>query len=100
MKNLWKSLSWLSRLIIRHSIHEDASLTTSFAQWVKDSMLPQAAGRSKMRLGSGVTVALVEAGSYSSDSTLSLGISVCHRFGPRKKKRERKKEKKRKKNHL
>ena len=33
--------------------------------------------RSQMRLGSSVTVALAQAGGYSSDSTPSLGISKC-----------------------
>ena len=35
--------------------------------------------RSKSRLGSCVAVAVVEAGSCSSDSTPSLGTSTCHR---------------------
>ena len=39
-----------------------------------------------MWLGSGVTVAVVWAGSYSADSTPSLGISICLGFGPKKKK--------------
>ena len=34
--------------------------------------------RSQTRLGSGVAVAVVEAGGYSSDSTPSLGPSICH----------------------
>ena len=37
-----------------------------------------------MQLGSGVAVAVTEAGSYSSDSTPSLGTSVCHGYGPKK----------------
>ena len=37
-----------------------------------------------MQLGSCMTVAVVWAGSYSSDSPLSLGTSICHRFGPKK----------------
>ena len=36
------------------------------------------------QLGSGVVVALVEAGSCSSDSTPSLGTSICHGSSPRK----------------
>ena len=39
--------------------------------------------RSQRRLGSRVAVALVQASSYSSDSTLSLGTSICRRGGPR-----------------
>ena len=36
-----------------------------------------------MQLGSGVAVAVVYAGSYSSDSTPSLGTSICHRCSPK-----------------
>ena len=42
--------------------------------------------RLKMRLGSGVAVAVVQAGSCSSNSTPSLGTSICRRLGPKKKK--------------
>ena len=41
------------------------------------------------RLGSCVAVAGVYAGSHSSDSTPSLGTSICHRCGPIKKKKKR-----------
>ena len=48
-----------------------------------------------MQLESGVAVAVAVAvaGSYSSDLTPSLGISICHRCSPKKqrKKKERKK---------
>ena len=45
-----------------------------------------------MRLRSRIAVAVVEAGSYSSDATLSPGTSICHRCDPkRKKKKEREK---------
>ena len=44
-----------------------------------------------MWLGSRVAVAVVQAGSCSSDSTTSLGISICYKYGPKKKKEERKK---------
>ena len=47
-------------------------------------------------LGSGVVVAVVQAGSYSSHSTPSLGTSICHRCGRLKKKKEEEKEEKRK----
>ena len=40
-----------------------------------------------MRLGSGVAVAMVWAGSCSSDSTLSLGTCKCHGCGPKIRKR-------------
>ena len=44
--------------------------------------------RSQMRLRSCVTVAVVWAGSCSSDLTPSLGTSICHRCGPEKKKKK------------
>ena len=37
-----------------------------------------------MQLASGVAVAVMEVGSYSSDSTPSLGASICHGFSPKK----------------
>ena len=40
-----------------------------------------------MRLGSCVAVAVAKAGGYSSDSTPSLGTSVCCRYGPQKTKK-------------
>ena len=53
-----------------------------------------------MRLGSGIAVAVVQAGCYSSDSTPSLGMSICCRCSPKKpkkKKRERERRKEEKK---
>ena len=41
-----------------------------------------------MQLGSGVAVAGVEAGSYSSDVTPSLGTSIGPRCGTKKKKKK------------
>ena len=38
------------------------------------------------QLGSHVAVAVVQASSYSSDSTLRLGTSICSRCGPKKQK--------------
>ena len=40
-----------------------------------------------MQLGSRVVVAVVQASSCSSDLTSSLGTSVCHGCGPKKKKK-------------
>ena len=47
--------------------------------------------RLQIRLRSGVVVAGVEAGSYSSDSTPSLGTSLCHVCGPKTQKEKKKK---------
>ena len=43
-----------------------------------------------MRLGSGIAVAVVEAGSCISDLTPSLGISICHGCSPKKEKKKKK----------
>ena len=48
------------------------------------------------RLRSGVAVTVAQASSYSSDSTSSLGTSMCHGCSPKETKRERKKERKKK----
>ena len=40
--------------------------------------------RSQMQLGSGITVALVQPRSCGSDSTPSLGTSICHGCSPKK----------------
>ena len=53
--------------------------------------------RSQMRLDSVMPVAVTYACSCSSDSTPSLGSSICHRCGPKKKKKERKKKERKKK---
>ena len=41
-----------------------------------------------MQLGSCVAVAVVEASSYSSHWTPSLGTSICHMCGPKKTKKK------------
>ena len=50
-----------------------------------------------MRLGSGVAVAVVQTGSYSSDLTPGLGTSTCCGFGPQKTKDKKKKKRKKEK---
>ena len=40
-------------------------------------------------LGSGTAVAVAQAGSFSSDSTPSLGSSICRRCGPKKQKKKK-----------
>ena len=59
------------------SIHKDAVSIPVLAQWVTDLALLQAAAQ-QMQLGSGVAVAMVQAGSCSSNSTPSPGTSTCH----------------------
>ena len=46
--------------------------------------------RLQTRLGSHVAVALMYTGGCSSDSTPSLGTSICHRSGPRNGKKDKK----------
>ena len=52
--------------------------------------------RLQTRLGSHVAVALAKAGSYGSDSTPSLGTSICHGRAPGKGKKMKEREKGRK----
>ena len=45
--------------------------------------------RSQTQLGSRVAVAVVWVDSCSSDSTPSLGTSICHQWGPKKRQKEK-----------
>ena len=65
------------------SVDEDASSIPGLPQWVKDLELPWLWCRI-WQLGSGITVAVVWAGSCSFDLIPSLGTSVCHGCGPKK----------------
>ena len=62
--------------------HEVVGLIPGLAQWIWRCRELQC--RSQRQLRSSVTVALAQAGSCSSDWTLSLGHSMCHWCGPNK----------------
>ena len=64
------------------SNHEDAGWIPGPTQWLRIWHCHELWCRSKMRLGSGVAVAVVQAGSCSSDLTPTLGTSICRRCGP------------------
>ena len=66
---------------------------TIVAQWFKNPT----SDHEDVGLIPGIAVALVQAGSYSSDLTLSLGTSICCGCGPKKKKKKKKKKEKEKK---
>ena len=67
--------------------HEVAGSIPGPAQGVKDLVLPELWCRSQGRLGSCIAMAVVSACSDSSDSTHSLGTSICCKCSLKKKKK-------------
>ena len=77
------------------NIHEDTDSIPGLAQWLGSGVICcDLYCRSQMRLGSCIAVAVVKAGSYSSNWTSSLGTSICCECGPRKDKKNKKTNKK------
>ena len=73
--------------------HEDVGSIPDLAQWVRDLAFHELWCRSKMQLGSHIAVSVAEASRCSSDSTPSLGTSMCRRCGPEKQKQNKTKQK-------
>ena len=65
--------------------HEVVGLITGLDQWVKDpSGVAVSCGvGDRLRLGSHVAVAVVQAGGCSSNLTPSLGIFICQECSPK-----------------
>ena len=68
--------------------HEIAGSIPGLAQWLRIQHCCELWCRLQMWLGShialAVAIAVAVAGSYSSNLTPSLGISICHGCGPKK----------------
>ena len=84
----WEFLLWLNRLrtqlvSVRTEVRSLASLSGLGVQHCHELW-----SGSQTRLGSGAAVAVAVAGSYISDSNLSLGTSICRRYGHKKKKKK------------
>ena len=74
---------WLTNLTITH---ENMGLIPGLAQGLRIWHCCELWCRSQRRLISWVAVAVAKASSCSSNLTPSLGTSICHRRGPKKKK--------------
>jgi len=72
----WKQI-WL--VSMRTQVRSLASLSGLRIQCCRELWC-----RSQMWLGSGIAVAVAQDSDYSSNSTPSLGILICHRCGPKK----------------
>ena len=76
---------WVTNWI---SIHEGASSIPGLTQWVKGYGVAVSCGVGhRLRLRSGIAVAVVQVRSSSFDSSPTLGTSICHRCGSKMQKR-------------
>ena len=73
---------WLANLT---RIHENVGLILALLSGLKIWCCHELWCMSQMQLGSGVAVAVVQASGQNSDLTASLGTSMCHGRGPKKK---------------
>ena len=74
-------------------IHEDVGSIPGLTQRLRIWQCCELWCRSQVRLGSGAAVAVVQAGSCSSDMTPSLGTSLCYGCGPKMQKTKQNKTK-------
>ena len=63
------------------SIQEDVGSILDLAQWISSPVLLELWCRLPMQLGSGIAVAVVQAGSYNSDQTPSLAWEPSYAVG-------------------
>ena len=68
------------------TLHEDAGEIPGLTQRVRDQAMLQLWRRLAMWLSFAIAVSVAQAGSCGSNSTPSLGTSICHRCGPIKNK--------------
>ena len=80
-----------------HKVHEDAGLIPGLAKWVKSLELHKMCHMLQLWLGSGVAVAVTQAGSCSSDLTPAQEFPYVAGAAEEERKKERKKRKKEKK---
>ena len=84
-KNVFRSSHCVTAVMILTGIHEDSGSIPGLPQWVKETALPQASAQ------------IVDAariwhccGCGCGRQTPSLGTSICHTCGPKKKKKTKK----------
>ena len=68
------------------STHEEVGSIPGLTQWVGDWCCSELWYRLQTWLRSCVAVSLAQAGSCNSDSTPSLGTSICYGYSPKKRK--------------
>ena len=83
-KKHWEFPLWLSRLRNRCYLHEDAVWSLALISGLRIQCCCKLPCKSWMHLGSSLAVAVVKAGSCSSDST-SPGTSICLRCAHKRK---------------